>query len=171
MSNDTPQDAVSAMASEPMDELDSSTLRAMREVYARLDPPPSSLVDRITFALTLAGLQAEIAELERMPVAGVRAEEEFTAATTLTFTSSTLSLMVTISPEGGLGGSPTVRIDGWATEPGVTVELHIDRKTMTAIADSTGRVEWDGVPRGSAQFVIRPVDEHERPVVTPRVEL
>ena len=65
----------STLASEPLDTLDEQVLLTVRNMHARLDPVPSGLTDRIKFELTLAALHAEIAELQRVSLAGVRADD------------------------------------------------------------------------------------------------
>ena len=103
-----------------IDAVDVENLNRMAQLYDALDPVPSGLVDRIQFGITLDALHAEIAELQRSgDLAGVRSEAG-TDAQTVTFTSASLSTMVTITPSG----PDRVRIDGWvAPGGGVVVEL------------------------------------------------
>jgi outer membrane protein TolC len=127
----------STLASEPLDTLDEQVLLTVRNMHARLDPVPSGLTDRIKFELTLAALHAEIAELQRVSLAGVRADDTAYAPTqSVTFTSSRLSLMVTLTPDRSSGAAtshsgPMVRIDGWVTAGGATVELFVGGRTFT----------------------------------------
>ena len=101
----------------------------VRNMHARLDPVPSGLTDRIKFELTLAALHAEIAELQRVSLAGVRADDTAYAPTqSVTFTSSRLSLMVTLTaptddPDQAREG--TITVDGWVTVGGTVVELRV----------------------------------------------
>src|SRR3954470_4345234 len=93
----TTSDNLDALASEPIDAEDERVLERMAALFDRLDPVPTGLVDRITFGITLDALHAEIAELQRTgDLAGVRSTGA-TEAKTVTFTSASLSLMITIS--------------------------------------------------------------------------
>lgn len=111
----TPEDR-SSVADGPLDGTDTLVLGAVRELFSRTDPMPSGLTDRIKFELTLAALHAEVAELQELTLTGVRADSaSFTPTESVTFTSSTLSLMVSINPAGEGARPGTVRIDGWVT--------------------------------------------------------
>ena len=155
------------LAAGEIDEIDLDTLSRMAQLYEALDPVPSGLVDRIQFGITLDALHAEIAELQRSgDLAGVRAEAG-TEAQTVTFTSASLSTMVTIT----LIAADRVRIDGWiAPGDGVLVELRIVHETRTATADADGRFVFDDVPRGLAQFTLR-APQGAGPVITPSIEI
>ncbi|HRW17271.1 MAG TPA: hypothetical protein P5181_00330 [Dermatophilaceae bacterium] len=168
-SGDSPQ--LLALAAEPIDAIDLELLAAMREVYSRIDPVPGGLTDRIKFELTLAALHAEVAELQHVSLAGVRDEAaHYTPTESVTFTSSRLSLMVTLGP-GREEAPDTVRVDGWVTGGTVTVELRIGDESRLATPDEDGRFVITDVPHGAARFVLRPVDDVERPVITPVVEI
>jgi len=162
-------DNLDALASQPIDAQDERVLDRMAALFDRLDPVPAGLVDRITFGITLDALHAEIAELQRAgDFAGVRSTGA-TEAKTVTFTSASLSLMITISTTS----AETSRIDGWAAPGGgAEVELRSVGRVLTQIADTNGRFVFDDVPRGLAQFVVRqPGDEPRTTVVTPTLEL
>ena len=74
---------------------------------------------------------AEIAELQRSnDLVGVRAQEAPVGSQTVTFTSSDLTTMVTITPSG----ADRVRIDGWV-DPGAGVQ----RRAAAAGADAADR--------------------------------
>jgi hypothetical protein len=155
------------LAAEAIDAVDERTLQRMRDLYETLDPVPAGLVDRVQFGITLEALHAEIAELQRSgDLAGVRGAPS--DASTITFTSSTLTTMVTITPL-----SPDrVRIDGWvAPGGGVSVELRLDEETLATTCDADGRFVFDEVPRGLAQFVLRSPAPDQAPVLTPSVQL
>lgn len=69
--------------------------------YAEIDPVPDGLVDRVNFALTLDALHAEVAELQQLPLAALAARGDQTGeVTTLTFTSDSMTLLVTVRPAG-----------------------------------------------------------------------
>jgi hypothetical protein len=110
--------------------------------------------------------------LQELTLTGVRADSaSFTPTESVTFTSSTLSLMVSISPAGEGARPGTVRIDGWVTGGPATVELRAGEKSIAAEADANGRFSVDEVPRGPVRFILRPVDARGRPVITPVVEI
>ena len=167
----------STLASEPLDALDEQLLLTVRNMHARLDPVPSGLTERIKFELTLAALHAEIAELQQLSPAGVRGDETTYAPTqSVTFTTSRLSLMVTVTaPSDGLldesAAQGTITVDGWVTVAGTVVELRVGDLSLTVTADEHGRFVLEGVPHGPGRFVLRPPGEGERPIITPSVEL
>ena len=157
------------LAAEPVDATDLAALERIAALYDRLDPAPPGLTDRITFGITLDALHAEIAELQRSGgLVGVRSDGTVDVQT-VTFTSRSLTTMVTITP----AGADRVRLDGWAAPGGgVHVELRLAGETRTTTADSDGRFVFEDVPRGLAQFVVRPPDGvGHPPVVTPSIEL
>jgi hypothetical protein len=156
------------LAAGELDATDLDNLRRMAQLYDTLDPVPGGLVDRLQFGITLDALHAEIAELQRSgDLVGVRSDAS-TEAQTVTFTSSSMTTMVTITS----AGADRVRIDGWvAPGGGVSVELRIVDETRTTTADPDGRFVFDDVPRGLAQFTLRAPSEQQPPVVTPSIEL
>jgi hypothetical protein len=151
------------------DETDVRILHGLAGVYDTLDPVPGGLVERIQFGITLDALHAEIAELQRTgDLVGVRAEE-MTEARTVTFTSTTLTTMVTITPIS----SERARIDGWvAPGGGVTVEARTGEGVTTAVADGDGRFVFEDLARGMVQFTVRPPrGVANPPVLTPTIEI
>ncbi len=165
-SNDAQLDALAAA---PIDTEDERILGRVARLHDTLDPVPAGLVDRISFGITLDALHAEIAELQRSgDLAGVRSEGA-TEAQTVTFTSASLSVMITIS----ITSADRARIDGWVVPGGgVAVELRSVDRTYTETADADGRFVFDDVPRGLAQFVLRqPEPVTAPPVITPSIEL
>jgi hypothetical protein len=160
--------SIDELAAGEIDDTDIANLQRMQQMYERLDPPPSGLVDRISFGITLEALHAEIAEIQRVDgLVGVRSEG-VSEAQTITFTSSTLTTMVTISP----AGPDDVRIDGWiAPGGGVEVELRHNETSRHTVADADGRFVFDNVPHGLVGFVMRVPGGDARPVVTPSIEL
>ncbi|MDT4936802.1 MAG: hypothetical protein QOG80_473 [Pseudonocardiales bacterium] len=157
------------LANGPLDAEDARVLDGVGRLFDTLDPVPGALVERIQFGITLDALHAEIAELQRsVDLVGVRADE-LTETQTITFTSANLTTMVTITPTS----ADSVRIDGWIT-PGadVLIELRTVDDVRRTTADQDGRFVLDDLPRGYAQFVIRPPEgSGEPPVVTPSIEL
>jgi hypothetical protein len=147
-------------ADQPIDVTDQLLLRDLAAINDLLDPVPPGLMERIEFAIAVAELEADLAELTRGELAGVRSEE----TDSVTFTSGSLSLMVTT-----VVGARHVRVDGWVTSPGAEVEVVAEGITRTARADDGGRFSVEGLPRGKAHFVVR--REGYRPVITPSVEI
>src|SRR4051812_21228055 len=160
---------VELLAGQPLDDFDERALRGLKSMYEALDPVPSGLVDRICFGITLDALHAEIAELQRTPdLAGVRSEGA-TEAQTVTFTSASLTIMITITVLSG----DRARIDGWAAPGGgVTVELRSAHGVTVRTADADGRFVFDDVERGLVQFLARqPGPDATAPIITPSLEI
>lgn len=158
------------LAGEPLDAADFALLNSVRALYDETDPVPDGLVDRIQFELTLDALHAEVATLMQLDLAtaGVR-----TAATeavrTITFTSDSLTTMVTLTPQG----DGTVRVDGWAA-PGahLRVEVLLPDQTIATVADADGRFVFEAVPAGLAKFALHPArGEDTSTVLSPTIEL
>jgi hypothetical protein len=160
-----------SLANEPMDAADAIVMQRLASLYDAIDPVPDDLVDRLQFAITLDALHAELAELQAMPLEAMSARggEQTSEVKTLTFTSDSLSTMVTISP----AGPDRVRIDGWCAPGGnVSVELRQGATSMHTEADSDGRFVFDEVPHGMTRFVVRaPEPAAHPPVLTPAVEI
>jgi hypothetical protein len=164
----TPQDAeLDALAAGEIDADDERALERIAAMYSALDPVPSGLVERIQFGITLDALHAEIAELSRSgDLAGVRSDEA--TAQTVTFTSASLTTMITITASS----ADRARIDGWvAPGAGATVQLRTLDGVREALADDNGRFVFDDVPRGMGQFVVRqPASSSLPQVITPSIE-
>jgi hypothetical protein len=158
------------LAAEPVDEQDVAALRELARLFDTLDPTPPGLTDRVKFGLTLDALEAEIAELQRSgDLVGVRSDSAQDVQS-VTFTSATLTTMITVTPTS----ADRVRIDGWIA-PGaeVSVELRTVGDTRSVVADADGRFVFEDVPRGLAQFVLRPPAQGDAgPVVmTPSLDI
>ncbi|MFN2562491.1 MAG: carboxypeptidase regulatory-like domain-containing protein [Jatrophihabitans sp.] len=156
------------LAAGELDDVDDRILSAVAARYSEVDPMPSGLVDRVQFGITLDALHGEIAELERGSMVGVRSDNA-TEAQTVTFTSSTLSLMITISPTS----ADEARIDGWVVPgAGAVVDLRLVDGLLSETADADGRFVFHAVRRGFAQFIVRlPGDDTRPPVITPSIEV
>jgi hypothetical protein len=159
------------LAEQLLDGTDDRLLADIAQLYELIDPVPPDLVERIGFTLTLADLEIELAKLiteSRTPV-GARGEER---ARTVTFTSDSLTVMVTITPTN----HGECRIDGWiAPGAAIRVELRSDRGSHDVTADVDGRFDFADVHCGLVQLVFHPtpdVDVQLRsPVVTPAVQV
>ncbi len=154
-----PEDFVPG-AEELLDATDERILNRLASLYSAIDPVPSDLLERIDFSLAVAELEADIAELTRGELVGVRGE----VTDSVTFTSGSLSLMVTT-----VVSAHHVRIDGWVTSAGAEVDAVAEGVTRTVVADEAGRFSLDDVPRGHVHFVVR--REGYRPVITPSMEV
>lgn len=159
------------LAEQLLDDTDTELLATMAGMYDSFDPVPDGLVERIGFTLTLADLEIELARLTaeiREPV-GARGEER---ARTVTFSSDSLTVMVTMTPANHGG----FRIDGWLAPGGsLRVELRTDGGSREVLADGNGRFEFGAVPSGLVQLVLHPTPgaavQLSSAVVTPAVEL
>ncbi|KGN40121.1 carboxypeptidase regulatory-like domain-containing protein [Knoellia aerolata] len=157
------------LAEKPIDADDERALRLVRAHLDLLDPVPADLAERVKFAMTVASLEAEVAHLmsDALELTAVRTTE-YDRATTVTFESGSLSIMVTL--EAGERSAITLR--GWVTAPGAEVELRERSRSSVTVADDEGRFVFDGVERGTVNLVIRLHDEPgARPVITPGIEL
>jgi hypothetical protein len=151
-----------SLATEPLDGVDERILNRIGRLYDALDPVPEDLVDRLQFAITLDALHVEIAKLQLASSGelAMRGAEQVNAVKTLTFSSESVTTMVTISSDG----PDRVRIDGWAA-PGGNASVEVT-------ADSDGRFVFDDVAHGLTRFVIRAAEVAAHPpVATPAVEI
>jgi hypothetical protein len=149
---------------------DADWLETLRLMWTERDPMPDDLADRVSVALAVADLDAELLELVEgaLTGAGARGEDR---TRTVTFSNETVSVMVTI--DHGAGGA---RLDGWVTEGGgLRVELRTGPTSRDTVADEDGRFAFDGVPAGLVRLVLHPTDGAAlrlgRPVTTPGVEI
>jgi hypothetical protein len=158
-----------ALAGEPIDSTDLALLNSVRAFYDEHDPVPAGLVERIEFGLTLDALEAEVATLTQLDLAAAGARSTPEAVRAVTFTSDSITTMVTITPlEPG-----SVRVDGWATPgAGVRVELLRDDGRSETVADEDGRFVFARVPAGLARFALHlPAASGGATVLTPALEL
>lgn len=164
-----PQHDEDVLAAQPIDADDERALALIRSHLTAVDPVPGDLAERVKFAMTVASLEAEVAHLmSETSMAGTVRTTEYDRATTVTFESDGLSIMVTL--EEADRGTTTVR--GWVTAPGAEVELRERSRSATTTADDEGRFVFDGVERGTVHLVIRHHDEPgARPVITPGIEI
>ena len=135
-----------------LDDADVAILSDIREMFQAADSMPADLPERIRFSLSLRHLEFEVARLcaeDDQSVLAVRGVEQ---SKTITFESDSLTIMIRIDSNG----DGTARIDGWLAPPYPRrIELRTSAEILTAAADDGGRFVFAGVPRGSAQFVVR----------------
>jgi hypothetical protein len=164
------------MTDDTLDDVDVTILDELRALLEIIDPMPEHLADNVKFALTVAALNAEIAELTAHEAVALRSAD-LALAQSITFTSSTLSLMISVSADH----EGTIRLDGWVTQGGANVEVHLDPHPLSlaakpdrvALADAHGRFVIDALAHGRVVFVVRqhPERADDRPVITPSIEL
>jgi hypothetical protein len=163
-----PKQSVEQLAAGQLDLVDRAALGRIATLYSQLDPMPDGLIDRVQFGMTLEALHSEIAELERSAdLVGVRSDGD--DVSTVTFTSARLTTMVTLT----VVSTDVVRIDGWVV-PGeaMAIALRLVGGNLETVSDADGRFVFENVPRGLAQFVLRPPsDGDDSSVVTPSIEI
>jgi hypothetical protein len=168
--NDREIEVEERLAAEELDPSDFALLNSLRAYYDERDPVPDGLVDRIQFHLTLDALHTEVATLTQLDLAAAGTRSTTTEAVrTITFTSDSLTTMVTLTPlDDG-----TVRIDGWAAPgAGVRVEVLLSDGPRNTYADEDGRFVFEGVPRGLAKFALYvPRERDFSTVLSPAIEL
>lgn len=163
--SDFSQDEETA-AAEPLDDVDGEILLRVRELYESLDPAPAGLAERTMFVLSFADMEAELADLVEAP-ALARGDDETTR--TMTFASSELTIMVTISP----AGPDRVRIDGWvAPAEGVMVAIRQGELRRQARVDADGQFVFEDVLRALTEFFASGSGPSApKPIRTPAVAL
>jgi len=152
-----------------LDDTDDAVLATLRRHLDDIDPVPAGLAERARFAMAIAALEAEVAEIiaTTPSVAGVRSTP-YDRATTMSFASGSLSAMVTIEtdPDGGAD------LAGWTSEPGIDVELRERSRSRSVHVDGAGRFAFDQVERGLVHLVLRRLDDPQAPpVITPAFEI
>ncbi len=164
----TPPESIAELAAQPLDDVDEQVLGMLREMFDQYDPPPADLAESVGIALTLSALDAELAELQQQSTLAVRSSAEPLATDTITFTSSSLNLMVQITVDEDDG---SLRIDGWVTGGGVRIDVLQGSWSSSATSDAHGRLMWEGLPRRPLRFLMHPVLANERVVITPVIDI
>lgn len=157
------------LAAAALDDVDLHALALAREIFAASDPVPSGLADRCKFAMSVAALEAEVAEIIAAPVEAVGMRSStYDRAATITFSSDQLSAMITIEANEG----PTASLTGWVTTGPTSVELQGRNGSQTTTTDAQGRFSFAAVEHGLVHLVLRRLDAPEsRPVITPVIEI
>jgi len=165
--NATP-DPETVIAAGALDDVDAQLLVQVRHVHELVDPVPADLVERVKFAMSIAALEAEVAEIVSSATLETVRGTDYDRADTVTFASEGLSVMVTIEH----GRSTRADLAGWVSEGEVEVELRERGRTRTTVVDEEGRFTFTGVERGLVSFVLRRRDDTEAPpIITPAIEL
>jgi hypothetical protein len=116
-------------------------------------------------------LNTEVATLTQLDMATAGARSATTEAVrTITFTSDSLTTMVTLTPLG----DGTIRVDGWAA-PGAGIRVEVllpDGPPRNTYADDDGRFVFEAVPSGLAKFALYVRrDTDFSTVLSPAIEL
>lgn len=159
---------IDVLAGHRLDAADVTILQRLAALHSSIDPVPDDLVERIQFEISLDSLNAELAELQQLPMEELAARGAGSdEVTTLTFNTDRLTTMISVTGTG----ADTVRIDGWLA-PGASarIELRQVGGQWETDADSDGRFVFEDVPPGLSRFVVH-LDEQAAPVITPAVEL
>ena len=156
------------LAGQPLDADDIALLTQIKACYEAADPVPVGLVERLQFEITLDALHADLATLTQFDLSPAGARSTTEEVRTITFTSESLTTMVTVTPEGD-----GVRIDGWAVPgAGITVELLRTGGPLVTQADQDGRFVFEAVPSGLARFSLQVTSGAEvSTVLSPTIEL
>jgi hypothetical protein len=161
---------MASQAGGPLDDDDQAILDRLAGIQARLDPPPADLDERVSFAIALGGLDAEVARLsEQLAVGSDARGTERTR--TITFDAESRAVMITVADRAdGL-----IRLDGWlAPAAALQVELRLPEPAppRMVLANEAGRFSFDDVPHGIAQLLVHPATGDAAPrVVTPAFSL
>ncbi len=140
---------------DPIDSHDTAVLAAVADLFARVDPVPAGLVDRISFALALEHVDAEVARMSAEHASDLAVARGDEATRTITFEAPSLTIMITISHMT----DDLVRLDGWLAPPGAhRVEVRTATGRIETRADGEGCFALRRVPHGLAQLVVRTED-------------
>ena len=156
------------LAGQPLDENDARLMAAVGALFADVDPVPEQLNEQVAFAVASTRLHAEVVQLHaEADLVGVRSEPG--ELRTVTFTSSRLTLMVSV--EAVL--ADRARLDGWITPPDdYEVEIRTPAERLVAVADEDGRFAVDDLPRGLVRILfVRPRTQPAPEVVTPAITI
>jgi len=161
----TPRDW-EALAQESLDPSDVAILGRMRAGLDDIDPPPVGLTDRIQFALTVAALEAEVADIVAAESLAAVRSDDYDRATTITFASDGFSATVSLEPRraGALG------LRGWVSDPGTEVEVRERSRSQFTTSDEHGRFGFASLQPGLIHLVFRR-PSGPPPVITPALEI
>lgn len=160
-------DPEATLATGRLDDVDSALLRHVRILHESIDPMPDDLPEKVKFAMTVAALEAEVAQIVTASSLTTVRGTDYDRADTVTFASDGVSVMVSIEHQA----STKVDLVGWVSEGDVEVELRERGRTRTTSTDAEGRFTFAGVERGLVNFVLRRHAEDAPPIITPAIEL
>jgi hypothetical protein len=163
----TSPDHEATLAAGRLDDVDTAILTQVHALHESIDPVPDDLADKVKFAMTVAGLEAELAEIVTASSLTTVRGTDYDRADTVTFASDGVSVMVSIENPA----STKVDLVGWVSEGDVEVELRERGRTRTTTTDGEGRFTFGGVERGLVNFVLRRAAEDAPPIITPAIEL
>jgi hypothetical protein len=154
---------------------DAALLDQLQSMWEHIDPVPSGLVERVTFAIGLDNLDVELMRLteEVLVPSGARGAEH---VRTITFGGESVTVMVTVSTGDRQDGQDVFRLDGWlAPSAALSIELRRADGSLSTVSDEDGRFVFEDVPPGLAQLVLHPTPdaavELRQDVVAPAVQL
>jgi len=155
-----------AEAAGPVGPDDLALLERLAALWARQDPVPAGLAERVEIALTLDALETEVAALTQVDLAASGSRAGRTESVrTVTFSTESIDVMVTLTD----APDQTVRVDGWvAPAASVRVEVLREGGTVEVTSDEDGRFVVEAVPKGLARFALHPPG---RTVLSPTIEL
>lgn len=158
---------IEELAAEPLDEADARLLGEIAAIYDQAEPVPTGVTARMKFALALTEMEAELAQICDLDVELAGARSDVETVRTISFTASTVTIVVTISD----GAGDRVRIDGWLSPAqALLVQLQAVDESRSGTADENGRFVFEEVPPGLARLVVSG-DSGARPVATPTFHL
>ncbi len=128
-------------------------------------------MERIQFEITLDALRTEVATLTQLDMAAAGTRGAATEAVrTITFSSDSLTTMVTLTPLG----DGMVRVDGWAAPgAGIRVDVLLADGPRSTYADEDGRFVFEGCAlRALAKFALHLAHDNRLfTVLSPAIEL
>ena len=169
---------IAQLAQGAVDDVDVAALAGVRRVLELVDPVPAGLVERSLLSMSLASLDAQLMDLLELDDLHADAGEgalrhqgagaSATTARTVTFTSASLSMMITLTTHDG-----TVRVDGWVSPPREldVVLLRTGAPAQAVTADAGGRLAFAQVARGLVAFVLQEPGSDRALLTTPIIEI
>jgi hypothetical protein len=168
MNDDRTTHGLDEAADAPLDATDLAVLAEVATMLDDVDPVPTDLVERMKFAVALDSMYDELAQMTRVPEDALAVRTDLADATrteTLTFSSDSLTAMVTVAASG----PGRVRLDGWVTPVGVRrIGLRMQGADGEVRSDESGRFVVEELREGFVQLVFHPLDPDDGGlVVTP----
>lgn len=147
---------------------DAALFAELRRMWARVDPEPADLVDRMVAAVAVEDLSREYALLtlvEGADLAAVRGESD---TMTLQFGDGDTNVLLHVSASA----TGRRRIDGWVDAQASAVRLAMGEREWGATPGEHGRFAFDDVPPGLAHVrLVVTRDGEVTEFMTPQFEL